>query len=386
MVVRFKKMRMPRYRLVLLTVFVASLLFFLIQMRFLPGTAQRNTIPKGFELVDILMQLIRNDYLEERDPVQTAEGTYRGIVNSLDPVSSYLPKDLTAKYAPRKTGDTEPGLFIYKRYEAFPVVVGVVPGSPAEKADIKPGDLISAIGHRNTLDLSMTEVNLIFAGTDETPVPVKILRGNQTREVSLSRAVIFPRAYTFTAAPGRPAVLSIHGFAPSLTSEVLKNVVPALKAGRKPFILDLRNCVSGEIEEARAFANLFLKAAPVGTFEKKGGVKDNVVCGATPELAGIPVAVWVNAATIGPAELVAGVLQEVGKVKVLGQPTPGAVAATERSLLKDGSSVILVSGVFALPSGRSLWGQGLNPDVAIAAADQSDKAYLAKTLPLLPKL
>lgn len=376
---------MPKYRLVLLTVFVAALLFFLIQMRILPGTAQRNSFPKGFELVDILMQLIRNDYLEERDPVQTAEGAYRGIVNSLDPVSSYLTKDLTAKYAARKPGDTEPGLFIYKKYETFPVVVGVVPGSPAEKADIKPGDLVSAIGHRNTLNLSMTEVNLLFAGTDETPVAVKILRGNQTRELSLPRAVVFLRTYTFTAAAGRPAVLSIHGFSPSLTAEVLRNVVPALKAGKKSFILDLRNCTSGEIEEARIFTNLFLKAAPVGTFEKKGGVKDDVMCSAAPELAGIPVVVWANAATIGPAEFVAGVLQEVGKVKVLGQPTPGTVAKTERFPLKDGSSIILVSGVFSLPSGRSLWGQGLNPDVTIAPADQSDKAYLDKTRPLLSK-
>ena len=383
--VRFK-MRIPRYRLVLLTVFVASLLFFLIQMRILPGTAQRNSFPKGFELVDILMQLIRNDYLEERDPVQTAEGTYRGIVNSLDPVSSYLNKDLTAKYAARKAGDTNPGLLIYKKYEAFPVVVGVVPGSPAEKADIKPGDLISAIGHRNTLNLSMTEVNLLLAGTDEAPVAVKILGGNQARELSLPRAVVFPRAYTFTAAAGRPAVLSIHGFSPSLTAEIRKNIVPALQAGKKPFILDLRNCASGEIEEARAFTNLFLKAAPVGTFEKKGGVKDDVTCFATPELAGIPVAIWANAATIGPAEFVAGVLQEIGKVKVLGRPTPGAVARTEQHPLNDGSSIILVSGVFSLPSGRSLWGQGLNPDVAIAAADQSDKAYFDKTLSLLSKL
>jgi carboxyl-terminal processing protease len=382
--VRFK-MRMPRYRLVLLTVFVASLLFFLIQMRILPGTAQRNSFPKGFELVDILMQLIKNDYLEERDPVLTAEGTYRGIVNSLDPVSSYLNKDLTAKYAARKPGDTEPGLFIYKKYETFPIVVGVVPGSPAEKADIKPGDLVSAIGHRNTLNLSMTEVNLLFAGTDETPVAVKILRGNQTRELSLPRAIVFPRAYTFTAAAGRPAVLSIHGFSPSLNAEISRNVVPTLKAGKKPFILDLRNCTSGDIEEARAFTNFFLKAA-VGTFEKKGGIKDYVSCGAAPELAGIPVTVWANAATIGPAEFVAGVLQEVGKVKVLGQPTPGAVAKTEQFPLKDGSSIILVSGIFSLPSGRSLWGQGLNPDVTIAPADQSDKAYLDKTLPLLSKL
>jgi C-terminal peptidase prc len=383
--VRFT-MRMPKYRLVLLTIFVAALLFFLIQMRILPGSAQRNSFPKGFELMDILMQLIKTDYLDERDPVQTAEGAYRGIVNSLDPVSAYLGKDLSARYAARSSADTEPGIVIFKKYETFPVVVGIAPGSPAEKASVKLGDVVSAIGHRSTLSLSMTEVNLLLSGTDEKPVDVKILRGNETHELSLPRALIFPRPYTFVAAAGQPAVLSVHEISRDMLTGVRKDVLPALKARKKPFILDLRNCVEGDIEEARAFTNLFLKAAAVGSFEKRGGIKETVVCPAAPELAGIPFAVWTNVGTIGAGEFVAGVLQEFGKAKVIGLPTPGVVARAERFPLKDGSSIILVSGVFSLLSGRSLWGQGVNPDVAVAAADQSDKAYFKKTLPLLPKL
>jgi carboxyl-terminal processing protease len=383
--VRFK-MRIPKYRLVLLTVFVAALLFFLIQMRILPGTAQRNSSPKGFELVENLMRLIKNNYLEERDPVQTAEGAYRGIVNSLDPVSSYLNRDLTARYDGSGPNDTDPGLVIFKRYGAFPLVVGIVPGSSAEKAGVKLGDVVSAIGHRTTLSMSMTEVNLLLSGADEKPVEVKILRGNETHELSLSRALLFPRAYTFTAAAGRPAVLSIRRFSSTLTAEIRKDVLPALKARKKPFILDLRNCAGGDLDEARAFTNLLVKADTVGSFEKKGGVKETVACPAEAELAGIPVVIWANTATIGPAEFVAGVLQEVRKAKVLGLPTPGAVARAERFPLKDESSIILVSGVFSLPSGRSLWGQGLSPDVTIAASDQSDRAYFEKTLPLLPKL
>jgi C-terminal peptidase prc len=383
--VRFK-MKIPKHRLVLLTVFAAAFLFFLIQMRNLRGTSQRGGIPKGFELVDLLIQHIKNDYLEERDPVQTAEGAYRGIVNSLDPVSSYLSKDLTARFAARGPRETGPGLVIFKRYGSFPVVVGVVPGSPAEKAELKAGDVVSAVGRRTTLSMSMTEINLLLAGDDEKPVEVKILRGGDTHELSLARALLFPRAYTFTPAAGRPAVLSVHRFSAGLAAEIRKDVLPALKAGKSPLVLDLRNCSGGEFDEARAFANLLVKADPAGSFEKRGGVKEAVACPAEAELAGLPVAVWANASTIGPAEFVAGILQEVRKAKVLGLPTLGAVASTERFPLKDESSIILVSGVFALPSGRSLWGQGLTPDVTIPAADQSDKAYFEKTLPLLPKL
>jgi C-terminal peptidase prc len=336
--------------------------------------------------MDALMYLIKDYYLEDRDPVQTAEGAYRGLVNSLDPVSSYLGRDLTGWYEALGPKDTDPGFIVYKRYGAFPLVVGVVPGSPAEKADVKPGDLVSAIGHRSTLDMSMVEVNLLLRGTDESPVQVKILRGNETRELSLPRALLFPRAFTLTAAARRPAILSIHRFSTSLTAEIRKEIVPSLKARKMPFVLDLRNCDSGDIEEARAFTNLFVKADSVGSFVKKGGAKEPVACPAGAPLGEVPVVVWTNAATLGPAELVAGVLQEVRKAKVVGLPTPGVVAKAERFSLGDGSSIIVVSGVFSLPSGQSLWGQGVSPSVSVPADDQSDKAYLDKTLPLIPKI
>lgn len=384
--VRFVKMKIPRYRLVLLAVFTAALMFFLVQMRILPGKSQRTAWPRGFELVDMLMQLIRNDYLEERDPVQTAEGAYRGIVNSLDPLSSYLNNNLATRYVARGPGDTATGLIVFKRYGSFPQVVGVVPGSPAEKQAIKVGDLVSAIDHRGSLNMSLAEVELLLGGTDEKPVHLKLLRGNDARELDLARARLFLKDYAFApAAADRPALLAVHAFTPGLPAALRRDLLPSLKALRGPLVLDLRNASGGDLEAAKALANLFVKTDAAGSFEKKGGVKVTVACPAAAELAGQPVAVWVNTGTIGPAEFVAGVLQEVGKAKLVGLPTVGAVAMTARFPLGDGSSVILVSGVFSLPSGRSLWGEGLKPDAQVSVDDQGDKAYLAKTLPLLPK-
>jgi len=380
------KMKIPRYRVVLLGLCFASLLFFLFEMRILPGTSQRGPGPKGFQLLDGLMYLIRNDYLEERDPVQTAEGAYRGVVNSLDPVSCYLSKDLAARDAAGRPAEMGPGITVFKKYGSFPQVVGVVPGSPADKAAIRLGDLVSAIDRRGTLSMSLAEVNLLLGGPDTKPVELKVLRANDTHLVSVARARLFARPCTLTTEPGRPDVLTVHGFTASLVAEVRKSVLPALKARRKPFVLDLRNCSGGDIEEARLFLNLFLKTESAGAFEGRGGEKKNVACPDAPEVGGLPVVVWAGPATIGPAELVAGVLREVRQAKILGLPTPGAVAVTQRFPLSDGSLVILVSGVYSLPSGRPLWGDGLAPDITVPAADQTDKAYFEKTLPLLAKL
>jgi len=380
------KMRIPKYRVVLLTVLAAAFLLFATQMGLLPWKASQSSPRTGFRLLDELFELIRNDYLEERDPVQTAEGSCRGMVNALDPLSAYLGRDLSARPRARTYKETEPGLIVFKKYGMFPQVVGVVEDSPAAKSGVLLGDLVSAIDHRNTLSMSMTEINLLLEGTDETPVLLKVLRGNESVQLSVPRARLFSQPFTWSRPPGRPPVLAIHDFPAGLVADVAKDVLPAIRSRKRPFVLDLRNCFGGEIEAAREFANLFLKADDVGSFEKKGGIREPVACPAAAEAGGPPFAIWANSATMGPAELVAGILQEVGKVKIIGVPTPGVVGRTQRFILKDESSVLLTSAVFSLPSGRSLWGQGLKPDVAVPIDGQSEKAYLAKTLPLLPKL
>jgi carboxyl-terminal processing protease len=378
-------MKVPRYRWFLWTAFLAAALFFVIQMGFLPG-GFKPAAPKGFELLDSLMRIIRNDYLEVRDPAQTAEGAYRGLVNSLDPLSAYLNKDLAARYLALTGGETDPGVVILKRYASFPQVASVVEGSPAEKIGIKLGDLLSAIEGRNSLSMSLAETVLRLKGTDERPVKVRVLRGGETLDLDVPRAIIFPKPFTFVRTAGKPAILSIHRFAPSLDSDLRREVLPALKNPKTALVVDLRNCQDGDLEAARKFVNLFVKTADAGYFENRGGVKQAVACPAEPELGTLPLAVWVNAGTAGAAEFAAGVLQEVRKAKVVGFPTPGLVGRTEFFSLKDESAIVLTSGVYSLPSGRKLWDEGLRPDVSLPIDKLDEKSYLEKTIPLFPKL
>jgi carboxyl-terminal processing protease len=376
-------MKVPRYRWFLWAAFLAATLFFVFQMGFLPG-GLKQAAPKGFELLDSLMRLVRNDYLEERDPVQTAEGAYRGLVNSLDPLSAYLSRDLAAKYLALNGRETGPGIVLLKRYAAFPQVVSVVDGSPADKIGIKLGDLLSAIGGRNSLSMSLAEANLLLLGADEQPVHVRVLRGNETLDLSVARALLFPEPFTFTREAGKPAGLRINRFAPDLVAGLRREVLPAIANKKTPLVLDLRRCHAGGLDAARELVNLFIKTADAGYFEKRGGVKQALACPAEPVLGGTPLVIWVDAGTMGPAELAAGLLQEVGKVKVVGFPTPGLVGRTEFFSLKDDSAILLTAGVFHLPSGRSLWEEGVRPDVTIPADGLNEKTYFEKTRPLLP--
>jgi carboxyl-terminal processing protease len=378
-------MKVPRYRWFLWAATLAATVFFVSQMGFLPGS-HGATAAKGFELLDSLMTHIRNDYLEERDPVQTAEGTFRGLVNSLDPLSAYLSKDLAVRFKALSGQGTETGIVVLKRYAAFPQVVAVIEKSPAETAGVQLGDLLSAIGGRNTLSMSLTEVKLLLRGTDEQPVAIRVLRGNDTHNLSVPRARLFPAPFTFTRTPGQPARLRVHRFDESLVSEIERDVIPALAARKGPLILDLRDCQDGTIDEAKKLVNLFVMAADAGHIEGRGGAKEAISCPAEAALGAVPLVVWTDAGTAGPAEFAAGILQEVRKAKVVGFATPGLVGRTTLFPLKDDSMIILTSGIYALPSGRKLWEDGLVPDAAIPVDKLNEKTYLEKTIPLLPKL
>ena len=358
--IRSAMKNVPRYRWFLWVAVVAAALFFVIQMDFLRGKpgAQVN---KGFELLDSLIGHIRKDYLDERDPLKTAEGTYRGLVNSLDPLSAYLSKDLLAGHKARTGKETEPGTVVLKRYAAFPQVVAVIVKSPAETAGIRLGDLLSAIEGRNTLSMSLAEVKILLRGKDETPVKVRVLRGNETLDLSVPRALLFPEAFTFVRAAGKPAVLSIHRIDASLVPELRKTVVPALKAGKTPLVLDLRSCQDGEVDEALKLANLFVKAADAGRFEGRGGAKTPVSCPEEPALSAVPLVVWTGAGTAGPAELVAGLLQELRKIKIVGFETSGLVGRTSLFPLKDESAVLLDVGHLPTAFGTEALGRRPRP-------------------------
>jgi carboxyl-terminal processing protease len=377
-------MKSPRLRLIFLTACIGLCLFFVLERSFLPGVPQRPSF-RGFDLLGSVARLVKNDYLEERDPARTLEGACRGLIDSLDPVSSYFGRDATAKYLRRDSRWADIGVVLFKRsHGLFPQVAGLVEGSPAEKAGVRLDDTISAMDGRGTLDMSSLEANLHLKDLEQKPVALKVVRDDKTLEITVPRAVIFPEPFAY-AAEGAFAVLEIHGLYAPCVDDIGTKVVPLLKARKAPYVLDLRNCSEGEIEEAQKLLNVFVQSPKIGDFEKKGGIKEPVACAAAPDLDRLPVAVWVNGATMGPAELVAAVLQETRKVRVIGAATPGLVSRQELFPLEDDSSVLVTSGVFTLASGKKLWEEGVTPDDRLDAGDQGTAAYVKRTSALLPK-
>jgi carboxyl-terminal processing protease len=370
---------MKTHRLILLSGAALLILLGFLGRGFLPGVPQSDQPAKDFALMRTVANLIRNDYVEERDPEGTMSGAYRGLVNGLDPLSAYLDAATLAVFdADRRSRLKETGIVLFKRYNVFPQVMGVVEGSPAEAAGIKPGDTLSAFDDRSTLAMSFAEARLALKSAEAKPVKVRMIKDMETKDFTVERKGLFDGPGRWTETPGEPAILSVRtvdGAAAQLRGPLAKK----LKAVKGTIVLDLRLASEGSLAEALKLANVFLKAADAGALEKKDGAKESLACPEAALAETAPLVVWVGPATIGAAEAAAGLLQELKRARVVGFETPGLASRQSVFRLEDGSGLILTTGYYALPSGRKLWDKGVVPDAALDAGARDTAAYLKST-------
>ncbi|MHB8054939.1 MAG: S41 family peptidase [Candidatus Aminicenantales bacterium] len=379
-------MNIPRFRRIvpyaLAAIAAAAAMFFagrpaLQSSKFTPA--------RDFDILESAVRQIRNNYVDEANPVRTMEGAFQGLMGSLDLMSSYLNSDLMARAAsPRLDSYFDIGLAVYKRPGSFPVVVGVAEGSPAAKAGVEIGDAISAVDDRSTLAWSYNEFRLTLKDAEPKPVKIRLVHENTTAEKTVIRALPYPAAAAWAAEKGTAGIARVYHLFPGAAAAFAAAVVPKAAGRKEPLILDLRGCREGEIAEAAALINVFVKNPQAGTFEEKGGVKTPLVCAAEPVLPDIPLVVWVDPATMGPSEIVAGVLRDLKRAKVVGTTTAGLTAEQKIFPLKTGDGLLLTVGEFVLPSGEKIFEKGVTPDASLEPGKQTQKDYLEKSRGVFP--
>lgn len=375
---------MKKIKFLFLGLFFIIPFFVFVEKSSLREISRPSSPSKKLYLLETVFRHIRNDYIQEVNPNKVVEGSFRGLVNALDNCSGYLDRQITARYLAQKENIVaETGLILFKKPGGFLGIVGIHEDSPAQAAGLKIGDIITEINKQSTSSMSLTEVNVILQGNEGEPVELKILRDEKTLEMKVGRARLRAKPACYAEEKEVGGILKIVRLSPPLSTELKTAILPRHSPPDKPLIIDLRTCPEGTFEEASQFINLFLKTESIGYIEKAGGKRESLSASDNPLLPNTLLLVWISQATLGPAEVVAAVLKENGRAKVIGVPTLGLAARNAFFALPDGTSVLLTSGVFSLPSGAKLWGQGVEPDVPVEVGDLSSSAYLKKSKNLL---
>lgn len=380
-------MRRKTIRITLLFLLAASSLFFLFESDILPGLSTQRPAKGILWIVQEVVNHIKDEYVDEPDPSRTMEGAFKGLVNSLDESSSYLTKDAVSKHQQMEDGNLKDvGIILYKKYRTFPVVIGVLENSPAEKKGIQIGDTISALNGQSTLTMSMYEANLTLRDKTTSPIRIRVMHASENEELEVQREQLFDKPCAYMPSDGTSGILSIYNFNSACIQEIRTSILPQLKTSSQSLIIDLRNSHLGNFDDMIKFVNLFLQSKNVGYFEDNRGIKEVLSTPSKPELAHLPLLIWTNQATIGPAEAAAAILREHRQAKIIGYPTPGLVAKHKFILLEDGSGLLLTSAIFHLNDDTILWEEGIEPNIKMQGADQSSASYLKQTKNILPNI
>jgi carboxyl-terminal processing protease len=319
-----------------------------------------------------VLRHIQTDYVEQPNITAVTNGALRGLLESLDADSSYLtPEDYKA-YKAEKSGKAQVGINVSKRY-GYASVVSVVPGSPADKANISDGDIIEAIGPADTRDLSLAMIQLLLEGQPGSELTLSVVRAARRApapdKIVLTRvaASLPPVAETMYENSSilylKPGVLD-HDHVQQIEAK-LKSMP---KAGNKKVLLDLRDVAAGDMAEATRLANFFLKDGTIATLEGQKVQKQTFTADASKAInTTAPVVVLVNRGTAGPAELAAAALLDNKRAELVGEKTFGEGAQQKTFELPDGAALILSVAKYESPSGKKLQDDGVTPDVLVAS-------------------
>ena len=337
-----------------------------------------------------VLRHIQSDYVTDPNITTVTNGALRGLLESLDSDSSYLTAEDYKIYKAGHTGKAQVGINVAKRY-GYATVVSVVPGSPADKANLTDGDILEAIGTQDTRDISLAMIQMLLEGAPGSELSVSVVRPRRStpEKITMSRAIITlpPVAETMYENSSilylKPGILD-HDHVQQIETKL--KAMP--KAGNKKVLLDLRDVAAGDMTEATRLANFFLRTGTIATLEGQKMPKQTITADSGRALnTSAPVAVLVNHGTAGPAELVAAALLDNKRAELIGEKTFGEGAQQKTFELPDGAALILSIAKYETPSGKKIEDEGITPDFQVASAadeapvsdDDSDGAPAAAT-------
>ncbi|MGA7802441.1 MAG: S41 family peptidase [Gammaproteobacteria bacterium] len=258
------------------------------------------------------------------------------------------------------------------------VVVAPLDGTPAQKAGLRPGDIIFKVDDKDVAGETLDQVVRRIRGPVGTKVVLSIRQPHtdHTVAVPIVRAVIHVHSVSWHMLPGtRVADVRIASFSQGTAEELHKALTEARARGARALVLDLRDDPGGLLRQAVDVASEFLRDGNVLLEKNAKGQVHPVAVERDETTTGLPMVVLINAGTASAAEIVTGALQDAARAQVVGQKTFGTGTVLEEFRLSDGSALLLAVQEWLTPDGHTIWHKGIKPEVKVALASKVTPVY-----------
>jgi len=364
------------FQLVLVSFIVASI-FLVSSDRVEVKADTQDQVYEEIELFTEVLREIEKHYVEPQDSRELISGAIKGMVQSLDPHSSFMTKEEYGELMMETKGSfTGIGIEITIKDNVL-TVVSPIEGTPADKVGLKAGDKIVKVGDKPTKDMTLIEAVKLIRGPKGTQVNLTIVRKGEQEPLTfaITRDVIpltSVRHYSLAPDIGYVRVANFQ----SKTGDELAEALASLeqKGKLKGLVLDLRNNPGGLLSQAIDVSELFLDSGVIVSTKGRDSHQDIVAKAHKEKSDGeYPIIVLVNSGSASASEIVAGALQDNKRAIVLGTRTFGKGSVQTILRLSDGSGLRLTTARYYTPSGRSIQLSGITPDIELAFVPPVEK-------------
>ena len=332
------------------------------------------------------LRFIETQYVRDVDYTKLIDGAISGMVKTLDdPHSIYLDQKMYELMRSHTEGSFG-GVGIVMGFKDNKItVISVMEGTPSEAAGIKTGDEIIAVDGVPTSEIEPEEVVLRIRGEIDTEVTLRIRRaGEEDRDYVVRRATIQVHTVAGEMLPDTDGIgyIRIASFSEH-TADEFKDAYHALeKDGVRGMIIDLRENPGGLVTSCVAIANMVVPKGPVVSVVQKDGTREEYESDLSEGK--YPLVVLIDGNSASASEILAGALQDTGAATIVGQTSYGKGSVQVILPLYDDDALKLTIAKYYTPSGRSIDGTGIEPDVRVEAqADGAQDVQLMKAIDVM---
>jgi len=316
-----------------------------------------------------ILSLVQSNYVEEVNSRDLIYGAVKGMLDTLDPHSAFMPPDAFKEMQVETQGSFGGlGIEITVKDRTL-TVVAPIDGTPAERAGIQPGDRIVKIEGQLTKDMTLMDAVRKLRGPKGSKVTISILREGspEPMDVTLVRERIEVHSVRSKDLGDGMYYVRITSFQEKTSKDLEKALEQAQKAGTTALILDLRTDPGGLLNQAVAVSDMFLDKGQLIVYTQ-GRIKNQDLRFTAEHSNGLPkwpMVVLVNAGSASASEIVAGALQDWKRAVLIGTKTFGKGSVQTVIPLSDGSGLRLTTAKYFTPRGRSIHGIGITPDIVV---------------------
>ena len=349
-------------------------------------------VPEELQAIWDVWAILTRDHVDrsELDPEAFTEAAIRGMLNALgDPHTNYVRPEAFEIESGDLQGKFEGiGANVSMRLDGKLQIVAPIKGSPAEAAGLRPADVILEVDGVSIVGLSLLEAVARIRGPRGTTVDLLVqhLGALDPEHIFVVRDVIPLESVLLRSEPGdRIAHIRITSFYADTSQNLAASVREAIDTGAEALILDVRDNPGGLLQSVVDVTSQFLDEGLV-LYEVDGvGRRTNWNVRNTGETIDVPMVVLTNEFSASASEILAGALQDYGRATVVGATTFGKGSVNVlRRLSNDGGLYVTFARWFT-PLGRPIDGEGVSPDVEVAASDrrQAEAKQLEKAIDIL---